>query len=348
MAYYFAIIFLVSFFLPSFAFFIPVNVINLEKDQDRWDGVTQELRQAGVEHIHRIPAIYGKDLSDQELQSNTTMLARMFATRGMIGCYLSHRLFWEKVASADESHSCQIVLEDDVVLHESFYEYVHEAVQTLDTCPETKDTWDALILGGFGSIHPQGRRGMRDVNSLLMGDSRKPRVISATEENASHNVTLHVPRRPFGTQAYVLSQRGAQKLLEHAWYAAGHVDCVIWGIQDLNIACCDPLLAYQNVDFDSTIGSKSWGPDAWLPDTILVDPYSKVTVKWALGEPLIKLPVLNRVLTIGKTIYLSAASLLIGTVGRKRVPWLLPCQAILTTMLVGLLRVMNRAVPAAR
>mmetsp|Transcript_6767 Transcript_6767/g.9879 ORF Transcript_6767/g.9879 Transcript_6767/m.9879 type:complete len:344 (+) Transcript_6767:35-1066(+) len=337
-------VFIFSIFIPfSLGLFIPVNVINLEKDKDRWEGITDELVKGGVEmdNIHRIQAIYGKELSNEEVQSNTTMLARIFATRGMIGCYLSHRKCWETISMGTDP--CQVVLEDDVMLDEAFYDHLHEAIQGLEACPETKDNWDVLILGGFGSIHPQGQRGMRDVNSLLLGGSRPPRVISATD-----NLTLHVPRRPFGTQAYVLSQRGATKLVKEAWYAAGHVDCVIWGIQELNIACCDPLLAHQNMSFPSTIGSKSWGPDSWLPDTMLVDQYSKVSVKWALGEPLIRIPIINKVLTIGKAIYLSAAGALVGTIGRKSLPWLFRGQTILTAMLIMLLRLMSKPVPAPK
>jgi len=333
-------VFIFSFFSPfSLGLLIPVNVINLEKDKDRWEGVTGELIKGGVDvdRIHRIPAIYGKELSDLEVQANTTMLARIFATRGMIGCYLSHRSFWKKVSMGSEPH--QVVLEDDVILHESFYDHLHEAVEGLEACLETKETWDVLILGGFGSIHPRGQRGMRDVNSLVLGDSRSPRIISTTDR-----LTLHLPRRPFGTQAYVLSRRGADKLVKEAWYAAGHVDCVIWGIQKLNIVCCDPLLAHQNMSFASTIGSNAF--DSCLPDTMLVDQYSKITVKWALGEPLIRIPIINKVLTVGKAICMSAVSALIGIIGRKFLPWLLPGQAILTAMLILLLRLMSKPVPA--
>ena len=43
--------------------------------------------------------------------SNTTRLGRLFASKGMIGCYLSHKVFWERTLASDRDWS--IVLEDD-------------------------------------------------------------------------------------------------------------------------------------------------------------------------------------------------------------------------------------------
>ena len=72
---------------------IPINIINLDKDGDRWETVTKELTSNGVRRrsITRYPATYGKDLDKVDLRQNVTLLSRLFCTKGTIGCYLSHR-----------------------------------------------------------------------------------------------------------------------------------------------------------------------------------------------------------------------------------------------------------------
>ena len=56
-----------------------VNVINLEKDKERWSKVVTELTEKGVpiEQIRRFPAVHGKSLSQEELKQNTTAAARI-------------------------------------------------------------------------------------------------------------------------------------------------------------------------------------------------------------------------------------------------------------------------------
>ena len=78
---------------------IPINIINLDKDGDRWETVTKELTSKGVRQrsITRYPAIYGKDLGNVDLRQNVTLLSRLFCTKGTIGCYLSHRNIWLKI-----------------------------------------------------------------------------------------------------------------------------------------------------------------------------------------------------------------------------------------------------------
>ena len=323
----------------------PINIINLDHDTTRWNQVTGELASKGKvprKRIRRLPAVYGKTLSKEELRQNSTKLARTFCTPGMIGCFLSHKQFW--IQTLEGRDPCQIVLEDDVLVAGNFCQLVDEAIAELDTNPETCNKWDVLILGAFGSVHPNGKHGLRDTNAIVVGGQRRPKQLFRTSQN---QILIHVPRRPFGTHAYVLSKRGATKLLSLAWFASGHVDCVIWGIRDLNMYCCDhegKMLAYQNTTAPSTIGIVPWGPETWFPSHWEVDPYSKVTVKWALGEPLVRIPYANIVITIGRAILATAAAGALAIGLRDRIPWLLPFQLSLTLAVAILIRIISRPV----
>jgi len=327
---------LLTFQVPcGLAFLVPINIINLDQDKERWDEVKRELLSNGIptEQIQRIPAVYGKHLSKQELRSNATLLARLFCTPGMIGCYLSHRKFWEKTCR--EPEPWQIVLEDDVLLDDNFCDKVDLAIDELQQNEEFRDNWDVLLLGAFGPVHPQGKHGPSRANAIVAGGGRERR-----------RVTEHcqVPRRPFGTHAYVITKRGAEKLLRNAWFAAGHADCVMWGVKELNLLSCDPVLARQDMNSASTIGVVPWGPETWLPDSIPVDNHSGVSLKWALNEPLIRIPGTKFVLTIGRGLLYAISGVFAGFSFRKQLPWLLPVHSTICASIILLLRLMSKAV----
>ena len=172
----------------------PINVINLDRDAFRWSTVKAELVSKGVpEHrIQRQPAVHGASLSAAELSTNSTLLARWFATRGIIGCYLSHRAFWKSTLEHPES-GWSLVLEDDVQVEDNFATRVQSCVDELESCDPD---WDVLLVGALGCVHPEGRYGLNRVNAFVSGGGRTPRRVS------DH---VHVPRRPFGTHAYALS-----------------------------------------------------------------------------------------------------------------------------------------------
>lgn len=323
----------------------PINILNLDQDTDRWRRVSSELHLRGVprRRVRRISAVYGKDLTSDKLSACTTRLAQTFCTPGMIGCFLSHRKFWGEVISG--RHEQQVVLEDDVVLSDRFCDKLDEIIAALEDCPETSGKWDVLVLGAFGSVHPDGRIGVRDANAIVAGGQRRPRKVVRTPKSG---MLIHAPRRPFGTHAYLISKRGADKLLRKARLASGHVDCVIWGIPDLELYAVDPMLAHQNTTAPSTIGATGpWGLERLIPSDWEVDSYSGVTLRWALGEPLVKLPVVNFVLTIGKAIAFTVAGALAGCL--PRIPaYFLPMHLSVVAALALLLRIMSLPASSSR
>ena len=254
--------------LPSSPPAPPISIINLDKDTARWGSVTAELAAKGVpmERVARLPAVYGKTLSRESLLASTSGIARGFCTPGMIGCYLSHVSFWRQTLAG--AAPWQVVLEDDVQVCDGFCERVDACVAELEAHPETAGgNWDVLLLGALGCVHPQGKYKLNRINAFVAGGGRVTRRV--TEH-------CHVPRRPFGTHAYALSRRGAAKLLGKASLATGHVDAVAWGIRELALLCCDPMLAHQAMEAPSTIGAITGGMEAGLPK-FKVDEYTGVT-----------------------------------------------------------------------
>ena len=74
--------------------FPPMFVLNLPRSKDRWSAAKQQMDEAGLT-VQRFDAIDGRELSKEELKKVSTSLAMFLQPRGVLGCYLSHRAFWQ-------------------------------------------------------------------------------------------------------------------------------------------------------------------------------------------------------------------------------------------------------------
>lgn len=131
---------------PDEGFIPPIFIINLDRAKSRWEKVSTTMRNAGLadEQFTRLSAVDGRTLSLEELQNQSTKLAMFLQPRGVIGCYLSHRKFWQYVV--DQRLQRAIVLEDDISLVGGFKVKLMESMRKID--PE--DAFDVLFLGAIG------------------------------------------------------------------------------------------------------------------------------------------------------------------------------------------------------
>eukprot|EP00536_Pseudo-nitzschia_multiseries_P004115 jgi/Psemu1/9282/gm1.9282_g len=309
---------------------INLHVINLDDQTERWEMVVSELVAKGVpeELIKRVPAVNGRKLSDTGLRANTTSIARMVCTPGTIGCFLSHRKVWEGTSEGPEPY--RLVLEDDVVVSDNFTEKVAEVVREIDEiCQETRDgNWDVIFLGALGCVHPDGKYGLNRIAAFFAGGGRQPR---RTLEGAPH---CHVPRRPLGAHAYIVSKRGANKLLEGCYRASGHVDVVAWGMPGLTVVSAHPMLAHQNnTGSPSTIGAVTRGIETRLPK-LVVDEYTGLVLEWIYNAPVLSLgPIL---LTMGRSILYIVGGYLFAALVYDKWPWLVVLHTVVFAILFAL------------
>jgi GR25 family glycosyltransferase involved in LPS biosynthesis len=321
---------------------IALHVINLDQDTERWNAVSAELGSKGVPRnkIKRIPGVYGNTLSYEEVRANSTTVARYFCTAGTIGCYLSHRNFWQDTLKSP--FGFQIVLEDDVVVADDFMDRIQEVLQELEDCEETRNgNWDVVLLGALGCVHPEGKHGVNRIADFMAGGGRKRRLVTPH---------CHVPRRPMGMHAYLLSKKGAEKLVRQAWYASGHVDVIAWGTPNVDILCVHPMLANQSMANPSTIGAVTSGLETFIPK-LQIDEYTGITLEWSFNAPVLRFG--DFVLTMGRSIVEIGGGFLLAILCREQFPWMLPLQTAmfivlfiltkLTTIPVGL-----SASPASR
>jgi hypothetical protein len=127
----------------------PMFVLNLDRSKERWAMAEQQMENAGL-HVERLAAVDGRALSAEELKVQSTKMALFFQPRGVIGCYLSHRKFWQMVV--DQNLEAAIIFEDDVKLIPNFKEVLKSNLKSLGD-----DYYDVVLLGAIGRVHPSGK-----------------------------------------------------------------------------------------------------------------------------------------------------------------------------------------------
>ena len=129
--------------------FPPMFVLNLDRSTDRWEGAQKQMIEVGLD-VERLSAIDGRTLSNKELRKVSTLMAMYLQPRGVIGCYLSHRKFWQMVV--DKKYPSAIIFEDDVKLVPDFKNKLHNHLVRLGT----EEKYDVVLLGAIGRVSPDG------------------------------------------------------------------------------------------------------------------------------------------------------------------------------------------------
>uniref|UniRef100_A0A6C0BQN9 Glycosyl transferase family 25 domain-containing protein n=1 Tax=viral metagenome TaxID=1070528 RepID=A0A6C0BQN9_9ZZZZ len=113
--------------------------------------------------------------------------------RGQIGCFFSHRQIWRRMLAANHPIAC--VFEDDVTFYAHFPQRVIQAIKYLN---RHQPKWDVLYLGR----NYKKRKNLKKVGPGLV-----------------------VPGYSWGMFAYIISHRGARKLLKHKHTQQLRVPC---------------------------------------------------------------------------------------------------------------------------
>lgn len=173
-------------------------VINMRKNNDRMKHFDMQYNRsdlAGVPYT-RIEAVNGYELDPDvvkqhvspkvwlglnELIKNKTRLGEGQLTHGMIGCYLSHYSIYEEMVRDGLEYA--IIFEDDAKIHPQIYRrLVKSIVEEEGRFPAD---WDVILLGHWCK--------MCEAKNLELGRARYF----------------------WGLHGYMVSQRGAQKLLQY-------------------------------------------------------------------------------------------------------------------------------------
>ena len=170
-----------------------MKVINLDRRPDRLESFCSRLADVASEgltsRLERFPAIDGRTLT------LTPEIRHMFRDndfgyrRSFVGVALSHLALWKELAAGDAP--AFLIFEDDVTLCHGFDGQLVELCGELE---ERHPAFDLLLLGCF-DWHP------------------RPEDDFEASHRAAHLRRFEGSRYLGGTFAYVVSRRGAQRLL---------------------------------------------------------------------------------------------------------------------------------------
>lgn len=236
-------------------------VINLDRRPDRLE---QFLRHHPdlADIVERRSAVDGKTLR------LTPALARLFAPNGfgwkkaVMGCALSHLALWVSLSEESSDTATWLILEDDVRLSPGWRSLCREAL-VRGSLP---DDLDIVYLGG---ILPPNRQAFGQNVEIIRAPLARIRNNSVFGQDPPN------PYFHFCTYAYLLTRRGALKLLERIrrhdgiWTPVDHVMCNhesdglrVGFLHPLPAGCFqDDDPAYVAGDFNSPAGSEGFDSD---------------------------------------------------------------------------------------
>lgn len=209
-----------------------VYCINLDESTDRWKRIKKQEPILG-RTITRVSAVHYRDI---ERRIDATPACKVFCTDTAIAIFKSHRKIWNMMIEKEESAA--LILEDDVTFEPDTMEYASRAIDELNT---NHPNWDILHLGNL----------LDDADSIT-DLITKVRTSNTRTSECTTCQYVYIPRMVIGAHAYVLSQKGAQKLQKMFPKVNNAVDMAFLEAPDLNVFATKMDLIKQNVEIEST------------------------------------------------------------------------------------------------
>src|SRR5439155_22840789 len=173
-----------------------IYVINLKHNKNKWKEIQKAFKNTPLK-LNRFDAIYGKNLTDEEIKKVTTNFCYYFCSPGMIGCWLSHYKIWQQIIKNNEDNV--LILEDDAYPTENFNKRLKEILK------EIPPNYDLVYFGCSGSCDQE----FDWINNLYYGKNKTVYYNNKKLKN------LIRPTKPFYTHAYLISNKGAKKFINN-------------------------------------------------------------------------------------------------------------------------------------
>ncbi len=215
--------------------YIPIFVINLPQSTDRKAFMQAQCETIGVEPTF-IDAVNGKDLTDIEIhqycdQEKAKQLFGRELLLGEIGCALSHKKIYKKMV--DDNIQLAVVLEDDARIEYNFAKVISDICQS-------STHWDLVLLGHHKNI-------VKNLSS--------PLSIWDINPISSEYKLCRLVNFGFGTYGYIVTLKGAKKLLAELTTIYKPIDHYIPDSCVLNVYALHPVVVSVNPEFDTLIDS---------------------------------------------------------------------------------------------
>ena len=182
-------------------------IINLKKDEKKYNILHKKCLENDITPI-RIEAIYGKELTKEQLKESTSEFSYNYSTLGQIGCWLSHVKCWNYII--DNNLDKALILEDDASFVSDFKNKINDI-----NFPEK---FDIVFLG----ITINCSENNTLIKNLLVKIYKNLLNLPGSYKDISK--TLYRPELVLGTQGYIITREGAIKCVNLLNKALGHLD----------------------------------------------------------------------------------------------------------------------------
>ncbi len=179
----------------------PIYVVNLKKSVERLENFKKVMNKYNLS-FQRFDAIYGKELSEEEINKNTNIFCRtLLCNNGVIGCAMSHIQLWNQLLE-DKNNDTYLILEDDI--HDIDIEQLNNLFKFIN---ETKFDYDYISLNCISMFCQNINKGIKV------------------------NDKLYLTNKLFtmGTGGYIINKKGAKKLVDmfNKYKISYHIDISI-------------------------------------------------------------------------------------------------------------------------
>jgi glycosyl transferase family 25 len=205
-----------------------IFIINLDKDIERLNNSYKQLNKYNITNYERYSAIYAAKANKYELNTYTTTIGKIIASKTMIGCGISHINIWKKIVK--EKINTSLIVEDDFILVDDF---LNKFNRIINKAPEK---YDILFLTS-GQLHNKDLK-FRDINEYFY----KQIFISQTV-------------------GYIITLEGAEKILKYINKVSYHIDLEIFMTSlftDLNVISVKERLIYQTFETSNNINDRNY------------------------------------------------------------------------------------------
>ena len=206
-----------------------IFIINLDEDIDRLTNSYNQLNHYNINNYERYPAINGRKANKYELNTYTTNIGKIIASRTMIGCGISHINIWKKIVK--EKINKSLIVEDDFIFVDDFLNKFNNIFDNNEN-----NDYEMLFLSS-AQLHNKYFK-IRNINEYLY----KQLFISQTV-------------------GYIITLEGAEKILKYINKVSYHIDieiCIISLITDLNIISVKEPLIYQTLDSSNNTHERNY------------------------------------------------------------------------------------------
>ena len=244
-------------FLPGIT---DCSIINLRRRPDRLMRFQKEQGRI-KEKIKIVDAVDGR------LLRLTPEIQRLFQDntfgwkKGVIGCNLSHLSIWYELAHSNQFIENMLILEDDVKFSKGWEAKLAEAMK------HAPADYDVLYLGG---VLPPNKKGWEVCHELVNPHWAK------IKENTWFGQEEPSAYFHFCAYSYVLSKRGAEKILDGIKQDNGYKRVsdhqILNPINNMNVYIINPLIAgcyqeedpiYVNTNFNAINKEHKFDSDLW-------------------------------------------------------------------------------------